>query len=41
MLRIRVTTAEAVIQETETITAGRRGLECSFAFDGPSWHPLP
>lgn len=39
MLRIRVTTAEAVIQETETITAGRRGLECSFAFDS-AWDGL-
>lgn len=32
MLRINVTTAEAVITETELITSGRKGLRCAFTF---------
>lgn len=39
MLKIQITTAEAVIQETELITAGRRGLECAFSFDS-AWADL-
>lgn len=39
MLRIRVTTASAEILETELITAGRRGLQCSFAFSD-DWEGL-
>lgn len=39
MLRIRVTTAEATILETELITAGRRGLQCAFAFSD-DWEGL-
>ena len=39
MLKIKVTTAEAVIQETEIITAGRRGLVCGFEFDS-AWDGL-
>ena len=32
MLKINVTTAEAVVTETELITAGRKGLRCAFTF---------
>lgn len=32
MLKINVSTAEAVVTETELITAGRKGLRCAFAF---------
>ena len=32
MLKINVTTAEAVVTETELITAGRKGLRCAFSF---------
>lgn len=39
MLRVRVSTASAEIIETELITAGRRGLECSFEFNS-AWDGL-
>lgn len=32
MLKINVSTAEAVVTETELITAGRKGLRCAFTF---------
>lgn len=39
MLRINVNTAEAVVTETELITAGRRGLKCAFSFSS-DWDGL-
>lgn len=39
MLKINVSTAEAAITETELITAGRKGLQCSFAFSD-DWEGL-
>jgi hypothetical protein len=39
MLRINVTTAEAVVSETELITAGRKGLRCAFSFNS-AWDGL-
>ena len=39
MLKINVSTAEAVITETELITSGRKGLKCAFSFSS-DWSGL-
>lgn len=39
MLKINVSTAEAVVTETELITAGRKGLKCAFSFNS-AWDGL-
>lgn len=39
MIRVSVTRADATVTETETLTAGRVGLECAFAFSA-DWNGL-
>ncbi|MBP5461194.1 MAG: hypothetical protein J6Y20_03620 [Lachnospiraceae bacterium] len=39
MIRVSITRADATVTETETLTAGRVGLECAFTFSG-EWEGL-
>ena len=39
MIRVSITLADATVTETETLTAGRVGLECAFTFSG-DWDGL-